>query len=118
MKAIIYDLVDRQTMILNLQTLKTGYIIIGGPHNEVYGTLPRMDTLFVWTTRKKAEDFICSEEPGKTYTILEEPIFQIGSKALRIGFSKIRFDYFGKNAHPKQEYLNLPIILLHNYIMS
>lgn len=100
-------LVDTNEVLKIVQNLQTGFIIVGGPDKRAYGTVPSMDTLFVWTSREKAEAFISDNnlDPDDD-KIIEEPFDVLCSKAEGLGFRNLRFDFTVAGTHPDQKFLN------------
>ncbi len=93
--------------ISSIKKMKTGFLIVGGPEKQVWGTLPDKKTLFVWTTKDKAEEFIkdngidSSEEK-----VIEEPMTSIYAMAIKLGFTTLRFDFIAKGRHPEQGFIH------------
>lgn len=101
-------LVDTNEILKIVQNLQTGFIIVGGPAKKAYGTVPRMDTLFVWTSREKAEAFIKDNNLNPNDDkIIEEPFDVLCSKAIGLGFTNLRFDFTAAGTHPDQKFLNM-----------
>lgn len=50
-------LIDPNETIKSIFKMNNAYMIVGGKEDQVYGTLD-FRTMFIWTSKEKAQDFI------------------------------------------------------------
>ena len=102
-------LIDHNTTVETVMKMGDGYIIVGGPKEQVIGTLDFL-TMFIWTSREKAEDFIHKNLDPAENKVIEKPISKLLEEARNLGFSIVRFDFQAKGCHPKQAFVNYPLL--------
>jgi hypothetical protein len=102
-------LIGIKETIEKIKLLKEGFLIVGGPEEEAYGTVPDMKTLFVWTDQRKAEEFIKDNLDPQEDKVIMWSIEKIVKWARGKNFESLRFDFLAKGVHPKQGFVNYKI---------
>ena len=98
-------LINPKTTIKTIKKMGDACIIVGGPEDQVYGTLD-FTTMFIWTSQEKANDFITKNLDAKEDKIIEKPMKELIELARTLGFIIVRFDFQAKGVHPKQTFVN------------
>ncbi|MEI8130141.1 MAG: hypothetical protein WCG55_01400 [bacterium] len=88
-----------------VMTLQVGFLIIGGPNDQAYGTLDYPRSLFVWTDKDKAEAFLNKNLDPSEDKVLEQTREQISTFANKY-YQSIRFDFQTEDPGP---YLNMAV---------
>ena len=101
-KATLIDTKETDNIVLNMTK---GYIIMGGPKDQIYGTLD-FQTMFVWTSKKKADDFLNKNLFINEDKVVEYSFTDLVRLAQKLGFKFIRFDFQAKGVHPEQKFIN------------
>lgn len=88
-----------------VMTLQVGFLIIGGPNDQAYGTLNHPQSLLVWTDKDKAEAFLKENLNPLEDKVLEQTREQISIFANKY-YQSIRFDFQTEDPGP---YLNMAV---------
>lgn len=99
-------LIDIRETIEAFQKMGNAYMIVGGPQELIWGTTD-CRTMFIWTSKEKAEDFIKNHNlDPQEEKIVEKPMLELLLEARTSGFTVVRLDFQGKGAHPNQAFVN------------
>lgn len=98
-------LVTIEEAVSRIKGLGKAYIILSGPEEHIIGTL-NLQTMFVWTSRGRAEDFLKKNLAPADDKVREYALDEVISLARRLQFSVIRFDFLDEGAHPEQGFVN------------
>ena len=82
-----------------VEKLEVGFLIIGGPDDQAYGTLNYPQSLFVWTDKDKADAFLKRNLDPSVDKILEQTKDQIKVFANKY-YQSIRFDFQTEDPGP------------------
>ena len=84
---------DIKQTLEEIKLLENGFLIVGGADELAYGTLDHPQSLFVWTTKEKAEAFLEANLYANDDAVKEMPMTEIINFANKYKFGSIRFNF-------------------------
>jgi len=102
----ILPLITPEQTIETILKIEKGFIIVGGPNEQVWGTLD-FQTMFIWTSKESVTDFINNNnlDPNEE-KVVEKSLPELIKLARELTFTTVRFDFQSKGIHPDQAFVN------------
>jgi hypothetical protein len=96
---------DLEATQRTIETLTEAYIIVGGPKEQIIGTLD-FKVMFIWTSLEKATEFIEQNLDSKEEKPLKKTLGELLELGRRLGFRTVRFDFRAKGCPAGYPFIN------------